>query len=87
MTINKLWLVALVAALPTVAQAHQGSMEDQIACTQDVFRLCSAQVPNENAIVACLERNKPNLSPPCRRVFSDPPAGARNTNGQTDEED
>ena len=40
-----------------------------MACTPDVFRLCGAQIPDENRIVACLQANTPQLSGPCRAVF------------------
>ena len=48
---------------------HSGTMEQQMACTPDVFRLCGAQIPDENRIVACLRRNTSLLSVPCRAVF------------------
>ena len=44
-------------------------MEQQMACTPDVFRLCGAQIPDVNRIVACLQQNTPQLSGPCRAVF------------------
>ena len=76
MTVSKVALMVLALAYPTLASAqHQGSLEDQIACTPDVYRLCSAQVPNEDAIVACLARSKAALSPACRRVFSQQSSG------------
>jgi hypothetical protein len=40
-----------------------------MACTPDVFRLCGAQMPDVNRIVACLRENTPQLSGPCRAVF------------------
>ncbi len=52
-----------------VAQQHRGTMEQQMACTPDVFRLCGAAIPDENRIVACLQANAPQLSGPCRAVF------------------
>jgi hypothetical protein len=44
-------------------------MEQQMACTPDVFRLCGAEIPDVNRIVACLRQNTPQLSGPCRAVF------------------
>lgn len=35
-----------------------------------VFRLCGAQIPDVNRIVACLQQNTPQLSGPCRAVFN-----------------
>jgi hypothetical protein len=52
-----------------VGQEYRGTMEQQMACTPDVWRLCSDQVPDVNGIVACLRRNTPNLSNGCRAVF------------------
>jgi hypothetical protein len=48
---------------------HSGTLEQQMACTPDVFRLCGAQIPDENRIVACLRQNTVSLSGPCRAVF------------------
>lgn len=64
---------ALTALLvtPTLA-ADRGSAEDQLACTPDVYRLCSQFIPDEDAIVSCLKSNKPTLSAGCQRVFSRP---------------
>jgi hypothetical protein len=44
-------------------------MEQQMACTPDVWRLCSDQIPDVNRIVACLQQNTPQLSSGCRAVF------------------
>lgn len=57
---------------PAAAQ-HRGSQNDQQACTPDVFRLCSADIPDEKRIVACLVRSRAQLSPACRTVFAEPP--------------
>lgn len=78
MNLRKVLVVGLlVLGYPNVAMAqHQGSIEDQIACTPDVYRLCASQIPDEDAITACLERHKPSLSQACRQVFSRPPEPA-----------
>ena len=52
-----------------IAQDNRGTMEQQMACTPDVFRLCGAQIPDADRIVACLRSNTPQLSAPCRAVF------------------
>jgi hypothetical protein len=51
------------------AQEYRGTMQQQMACTPDVFRLCGAEIPDANRIVACLRLNTPQLSGPCRAVF------------------
>jgi hypothetical protein len=67
-------LVVAIVSTVTVqgaafAQQHSGTLEQQMACTPDVFRLCGAQIPDENRIVACLRQNTVSLSGPCRAVF------------------
>ena len=52
-----------------LAQEYRGTMEQQMACTPDVWRLCSDQIPDVDRIVACLQRNTSNLSNGCRAVF------------------
>jgi hypothetical protein len=52
-----------------IAQEYRGSMEQQMACTPDVFRLCGSQIPDVNRIVGCLRQNATQLSGPCRAVF------------------
>ena len=51
------------------AQEYRGTWEQQMACTPDVWRLCSDQVPDVSRIVACLRQNTPQLSNNCRAVF------------------
>jgi hypothetical protein len=61
---------------PASAQDYRGTSQQQMACTPDVWRLCSDQIPDVNRIVACLQQNTPRLSPGCRAVFAaGPPAG------------
>lgn len=64
-----------LASSPGQAQQHRGSPEDQAACTPDVYRLCSEEIPDEDDIVACLVRKKQQLSPACKEVFSRPDPG------------
>jgi hypothetical protein len=59
----------IAAQAPAFAQEYRGTFEQQMACTPDVFRLCGAQIPDTNRIVACLRQNTPQLSGPCRSVF------------------
>jgi len=60
---------AMLLQGPACAQDNQGTMEQQIACTPDVWRLCSSQIPDVNRIVGCLRQNTSQLSAPCRAVF------------------
>jgi hypothetical protein len=62
------------------SQEYRGTWEQQQACTPDVWRLCNAQVPDANRIVACLRRNTPQLSDRCRAVFAQGDAPLRGEN-------
>ena len=47
--------------------------EEQQACSDDAFRLCSAEIPDVDRVTVCMVRNKAQLSPRCRVFFrSDP---------------
>jgi hypothetical protein len=59
----------VAAQTPASADEYRGTFEQQMACTPDVFRLCGAQIPDVNRIVACLRQNTPQLSGSCRAVF------------------
>jgi hypothetical protein len=60
---------SIVVQNPAVSQENRGTMEQQMACTPDVFRLCGDQIPDVDRIVACLRQNTSQLSRPCRAVF------------------
>ena len=59
----------IVAQNAAFAEEYRGTMEQQMACTPDVWRLCSAQIPDVSRITACLRQNTPLLSSGCRAVF------------------
>ncbi|MGH6642545.1 MAG: hypothetical protein ACRED3_07590 [Bradyrhizobium sp.] len=63
--------IGSVGTLPSAAfaQEYRGTWEQQMACTPDVWRLCSDQVPDASRITACLRQNTPQLSNNCRAVF------------------
>ena len=54
---------------PASAEEYRGTFEQQMACTPDVWRLCSDQIPYVDRITACLRENTPQLSGGCRAVF------------------
>lgn len=62
-------LSSLLLAAP-VAAAERGTAAQRAACTPDVFRLCLSEIPNVDGIVACLKREKANLSSGCRTVIA-----------------
>lgn len=59
----------IVAPSAAFAEEYRGTMEQQMACTPDVWRLCSDQIPDVGRITACLRENTPQLSSGCRAVF------------------
>ncbi|HXN70814.1 MAG TPA: hypothetical protein VN926_24535 [Bradyrhizobium sp.] len=52
-----------------LSEEYQGTFEQQLACTPDVWRFCGDQIPDVNRIVACLRQNTSQLSGACRSVF------------------
>jgi hypothetical protein len=60
---------SIAVLCPAFSQQHPGTMEQQLACTPDVWRLCSEHIPDVDRIVVCLRQNTPRLSGPCRAVF------------------
>lgn len=50
-------------------QDDRGSYEEQQACTPDVFRLCSAYIPDVSNIINCLKDKKRSLSVACKTVM------------------
>jgi hypothetical protein len=63
--------LGLFLALSTTgsALADLATPEQKRACTPDVYRLCAGEIPNVRAIVACLRRQRANLSDACKAVF------------------
>ena len=59
----------LVTGVSALAQENRGTEEQRVACTPDVLRLCSWEIPNVDRIVACLRREKSELSAGCRQVL------------------
>jgi hypothetical protein len=65
-------LMAIVITLPSGASLAQGTQAQRMACTGDVWRLCSSAIPSVDRIIACLKREKAHLSAGCQAVFNDP---------------
>jgi hypothetical protein len=64
--------ITLAVAL-TVATVSTGALaqsnEEQQACMNDAFRVCSATIPDRNRTVACMVQNKAQLSAACQVVM------------------
>ena len=68
--VRRLTMAALlVTGSSALAQKNRGTEEQRVACTPDVLRLCSWEIPNVDRIVACLRREKSQLSVGCRQVL------------------
>jgi hypothetical protein len=65
---------ALSFAMPTAGEAY--TPEEQQACSDDAFRLCSAEIPDVDRVTVCMVRNKSQLSPGCRVYFRSEPEPA-----------
>ena len=57
---------------PAMANAYDGTPDEQQACTPDVFSLCSSFIPDEGPILACLRSKRTQLSPACAKVLFSP---------------
>jgi hypothetical protein len=61
--------LSIAASGAAWSQEYRGTYEQQMACTPDVWRLCSDQIPDVGRIVACLRANRSQLSNNCRVAF------------------
>lgn len=73
--IGRVWaLAALLGFAPAVAFAqNQGTKEQQDACQADVFKVCNDAVPDEDKIIACLNKNLLKLSYKCQILIEPDP--------------
>jgi len=60
-----------VSIWPAASRAY--TPEQEQACTNDAFRLCSAEIPDVDRVTLCMARNKSQLSPGCRAQFRPEP--------------
>lgn len=69
-------IFGLALAVISTTSFAAGTAEQRQACTGDVFRLCSSDIPSVDRIVACLKRQRNSLSPACKAVFGTETASA-----------
>ncbi|HZZ09819.1 MAG TPA: hypothetical protein VFE79_03945 [Paraburkholderia sp.] len=63
-------LAASLVALGTVVPAQAASRDEEVAaCRGDAMHFCSADIPNEDKITACMKQHIAELSPGCRAMF------------------
>ena len=48
---------------------HQGTPQEQNACSRDASRFCRRDLGNDNAVQSCLQQHRSRLSASCRKVF------------------
>ena len=66
------WSVSLALLCATVSPSpsfSQGTLAQRLACTPDVYRLCSALIPNVDEITICLRERTAELSDACRTAL------------------
>ena len=56
-----------VSMWPAASEAY--TPEQQQACSDDAFRLCSADIPDVDRVTACMIRKQDQLTPGCRVYF------------------
>lgn len=59
----------LVANMPFAFAQHQGTPQEQNACSRDASRFCRRDLGNDSAVQSCLQQHRSRLSASCRRVF------------------
>jgi hypothetical protein len=68
-----LYRVALAFAIlasATTLRAPAETTEERLACTPDAQSLCIEEIPDRDAVYACLVRKVNQLSPACKRIIS-----------------
>jgi hypothetical protein len=65
----RLSLALLSATTFPTPSFSQGTLDQRLACTPDVLRLCSVFIPNADEITVCLGEKNALLSDACRTAF------------------
>jgi hypothetical protein len=60
-------LAMVVASYVTPSAA--ATLQERAACTPDVLRLCSSDIPTVERIIVCMKRERSKLSPACAMVI------------------
>jgi hypothetical protein len=58
-----------VFAIPAAAGANQRD-DEAAACRGDAMKFCSAEIPNEDKITACMKQHVKELTPKCRSMVA-----------------
>ena len=60
---------SVVFAAASALRAEEGTYAQRVACTPDAWRLCSDQIPDVDAVKACMIAKRAQLSAACRATF------------------
>jgi hypothetical protein len=66
---NRITLAVALTVATFSTGAFAQSSDEQQACMNDAFRVCSATIPDRNKTIACMVQNKPKLSAACQVVM------------------
>jgi hypothetical protein len=67
--VSAIVLLCLASSSGIAQSAHQGTPQEQKACSRDASKFCRNQLGDDGAVQQCLQRNRPKLSASCRNVF------------------
>lgn len=62
-------LMVLAGALFAAPAFAQGTPEQERACKDDAYKWCPYDVPNVDAVAACLRKNIKWITPACQAQF------------------
>jgi hypothetical protein len=78
MALKSILLLAALGLFSTAAaRAEEGTYAQRMACMSDAFRLCSSEIPNADAVKACMIAKKAKLSTACLATWPKETASAR----------
>jgi len=67
---SEILVLLSLASSPGFAQsAHQGTPQEQKACSRDASKFCRNQLGDDSAVQQCLQQNRTKLSAACQKVF------------------
>jgi hypothetical protein len=75
-------MIAFIGITLAEKSQGQGTHEQRMACTEDAFKFCGAEIPDVPRITECMLRNLNQLSPVCRAQFKQPDEPKRTTAGR-----
>jgi hypothetical protein len=57
------------APFPAFPNMFEGTPQEQAACRPDATRFCKEALPDTFRVLACLQKNRTQISVSCRRVL------------------